>query len=311
MHHLSLLFFSWKRKEKRRERQRPYAGIVCLFRTDRRKKKRKRKQRWTFLPISEQRRARGRIPSLKRRRKNGMNAFRSCLLSDAEEEKRTDNVLFSFPFIMKQKERTHSLSPFREEERKSSTLSFPFSGEQTKRKRKANVTFPSSFFPLPQTEWRISPPFPWKKKKTRRRKNADRRKKDKNKKERKEGKRRKKRENESWRNGNETRCRKAHSWRRRAGKEQEEDSRQEAGNGAENAIFRLMIGMTAGRRILLHFRFPFALVNMGRVVNHISPFFSPSPSWHERLLPSPSLSFFLCISAFICGLQKYAKSPLL
>ena len=136
-----------------------------------------------------------------------MNAFRSCLLSDAEEEKRTDNVLFSFPFIMKQKERTHSLSPFREEERKSSTLSFPSSGEQTKRKRKANVTFPSSFFPLPQTEWRISPPFPEKRKK----KKTRRRKKDKNKKERKEGKRRKKRENESWRNGNERCRRKAHS----------------------------------------------------------------------------------------------------
>ena len=48
--------------------------------------------------------------------------------------------------------------------------------------------------------------------------------------------------------------------------------------GAENAVFRLTMGMSAGRRIFLHFRFPFALVNMGRVVNHISPFFSPSPS---------------------------------
>ena len=66
--------------------------------------------------------------------------------------------------------------------------------------------------------------------------------------------------------------------------------RQEAGNGSENAIFRLITGMTTGGRIFLHFRFPFALVNMGKVVNHISPFFSPSPSWHERLLsPFPLL----------------------
>ena len=76
--------------------------------------------------------------------------------------------------------------------------------------------------------------------------------------------------------------------------------RQEAGNGSENAIFRLMIGMTAGRRIFLHFSFPFALVNMGRVVNHISPFFSPSPSWHERLLPPlPSPSFFVSQFSFV------------
>lgn len=76
--------------------------------------------------------------------------------------------------------------------------------------------------------------------------------------------------------------------------------RQEAGNGSENAIFCLMPEMTAGRRIFLHFRFPFALVNMGRVVNHISPFFSPSPSWHERLLPPlPSPSFFVSRFSFM------------
>ena len=78
-----------------------------------------------------------------------------------------------------------------EEKRKSSTLSFPSSGEQSKRKRKANVTFSSSFFPCRRRNGES--PLPWKrkekKKKTRRRKNADRREKDKNEKERKEGKR--------------------------------------------------------------------------------------------------------------------------
>lgn len=213
---------------------------------------------------------------------------------------------------MKQKEeRIPSLLSGKKKEK---TVRFPSPLLENKEKEKKERHLSFFILSLPQTEWRISP-FPEKrkekKKKTRRWKNAGRRKKGKNEKEREEGKRRKKRENEGRRNGNETRCRKAHSWRRRAGKEQEEDSRQEAGNGAENAIFRLKIGMSAGRRIFLHFRFPFALVNMGRVVNHISPFFSPSPSWHECLLPSPSLSFFLCISVFICGLQKCAKSPLL
>ena len=75
---------------------------------------------------------------------------------------------------MKQKERTHFLSPFREEERKS------------ERRLSFFILF------LPQTEWRISP-FPEKrkekKKKMRRWKNAGRRKKDKNEDGRKEGKR--------------------------------------------------------------------------------------------------------------------------
>lgn len=80
-------------------------------------------------------------------------------MSDSEEEKRTESVLFSFPFIMEQKERTHFLSPFRKEERKS------------KRRLSFFILF------LPQTEWQISS-FPEKRKKEKDEKTEERRQKE-------------------------------------------------------------------------------------------------------------------------------------
>lgn len=132
--------------------------------------------------------------------------------------KRTEDVLFSFPFIMEQKERTHFLSPFRKEERKSSTLSFPLFWRTDKKKKKGEPHL--SFFIFPCRRWNGGslPSLKKekrKKKKSRRWKNADRRKKDKNEDGRKEGKRIKKRESEGrekdGRNGNRTCRRKAHS----------------------------------------------------------------------------------------------------
>lgn len=84
-----------------------------------------------------------------------------------KKKKGTENVLFSFPFIMKQKERTHSLSPFREEERKSSTLSFPLSWRTVKKKKKGERHLSFCILSLPQTEWRVSPSLKKEKRKRR------------------------------------------------------------------------------------------------------------------------------------------------
>lgn len=157
----SFLLLKTKRKKKRTP------ASICRNRLPfsyRQKKKEKKKKATMNLPSHLRTKTGERTDSFFKKKKKERN---ECFLSDAEEEKRTENVLFSFPFIMKQKERTHSLSPFREEERKSSTLSFPSSGEQTKRKRKANVTFPSSFFPYRRRNG--GSPFSLKKEKRKRR----------------------------------------------------------------------------------------------------------------------------------------------
>ena len=269
----------------------------------RQKKKEKKKKATMNLPSHLRTETGERTDSFFKKKKKERN---ECFLSDAEEEKRTENVLFSFPFIMKQKERTHSLSPFREEERKSSTLSFPSSGEQTKRKRKANVTFPSSFFPLPQTEWRISPPFPEKRKKEKDEKTEERRQKEEGQKQK--GTERREKEKEARERKLEKRQRKmsqkgaflTQESRKGAGR----GFRQDAGNGGRERYFSPHDGNAGRTAHLPAFPLPIRISKHGRSGTQNQPVLPPLPRHHAEALPSPivdvsSFSYVVYFNAFI------------
>lgn len=72
-----------------------------------------------------------------------------CFLSDAEEEKRTEDVLFSFPFIIKQKERISFLLLGKKKEK---TVRFPSPLLENRQKEKERRTSPFLLHSFPAAD---------------------------------------------------------------------------------------------------------------------------------------------------------------
>lgn len=200
------------------------------------------------------------------------------------------------------------LFPFYHETERKNAFPFAFS-----RRRKKALRFPSPLLENSQKERRMSPfllhsfptangmtdlPSPWKKKKTRRWKNADRRKKDKSKEERKEGKRSKARERrpeKRQRNALQKGTFLAQESRERTGRGFPSGSRKR-GWECHFSPHDRDDGRTAHPPA---FPLPIRISKHGKSGEPYFALFPLSPSWHERLLPSPSLSFPLLLSVYL------------
>lgn len=222
------------------------------------------------------------------------------------QKKKKERIMFFSPSLLSWNRKKERIPSLLSEKKKEKAVRFPSPLLENRQKEKERRTLPFLLhsFPYRRRNGGSPPPFPEKRKKEKDEKTEERRQKE-------EGQKQKGTE----RREKEKEARERKPEKRQRGTPQKgafltRESRKRTGrgfpSGSRKRVWERHFSPhdrdDGWRMHLPAFPLPIRISKHGKSGEPYFALFPLSPSWHERLLPSPSLSFFLCISVFVCGL---------